>query len=106
MRLTLSCRSAERFPTVQVRAANTPMVRENVLMDAAVPDEVMKTFTMRSRRPSPAALLATLNHVVTSIGAPSKTSGHQKWNGTAEILKAMPTHKANKPSVGRIPIDE
>ena len=23
--------------------------------------------------------------------APSNTSGHQKWNGTAEILKPMPT---------------
>jgi len=57
--------------------------------DAAIGDEP-STLITRNSRPSAAALLATLSHVVTSMGAPSKTSGHQKCIGTAAILNAMP----------------
>ena len=40
---------------------------------------------------------ATERKPATSAGAPSKTSGHQKWNGTAAILKAMPTSTKSVP---------
>src|SRR4029453_17928041 len=47
---------------------------------------------MNKRRMSPRAapLLATERNALTSMLAPSNTSGHQKWNGTAEILKPIP----------------
>src|SRR5687768_1745575 len=48
-------------------------------------------MTTRSSSTRPAPLLATERNVVTSMLAPSNTSGHQKWNGTADTLKPSPT---------------
>src|SRR5687768_18244054 len=48
-------------------------------------------MTTRSSSTRPAPLLATDRNVVTSMLAPSNTSGHQKWNGTADTLKPSPT---------------
>src|SRR4029453_10925848 len=44
----------------------------------------------RIRVANPAALGATLRKAVTGVGAPVYTSGHQKWNGTAAVLKPNP----------------
>ena len=38
----------------------------------------------------PAALGATDRNAVTGVGAPWYTSGHQKWKGTAAVLKPKP----------------
>src|SRR4029077_3626333 len=85
---------------VQVSEAIKPIPYAAGSITPVLPDEAAKTLTIRMSSPSPAALLATLSQVVTSIGAPSKTSGHQKWNGAAEILNAIPTSTAARASSG------
>ena len=44
----------------------------------------------RSMIAKPAALGATDRNAVTGVGAPWYTSGHQKWKGTAAVLKPKP----------------
>ena len=43
-----------------------------------------------------------LRKALISAVAPSKTSGHQKWNGTAESLNARPTEIMRPASVSTI----
>ncbi len=45
----------------------------------------------RTKRAMAAPFEATERNASTSAEAPSNTSGHQKWNGTAESLNARPT---------------
>src|SRR5512144_1355644 len=45
----------------------------------------------RSSTAKPAAFEAVERKPATGVGAPSYTSGAQKWNGTAETLKPKPT---------------
>ena len=51
-----------------------------------------------------AALLATERNAPISAAAPAKTSGHQKWNGTAESLNAKPTATINPPMARANPV--
>ena len=48
----------------------------------------MRTRTSTAK---PAALEAVETKAVIGVGAPSYTSGAQKWNGTIETLKPKPT---------------
>ena len=56
----------------------------------------------RSNSATAAALLATDRKPPISAAAPSKTSGHQKWNGTADSLNARPTAIINPPRASTI----
>jgi hypothetical protein len=56
-------------------------------------------MSTRSKSASAAPLDATERNALTSMLAPSKTSGHQKWNGTAETLKPIPTINPNSAMV-------
>ena len=58
----------------------------------------------RSSSATAAALLATERKAPTSAAAPSNTSGHQKWKGTAESLKARPTANIRPPSESTITV--
>jgi len=59
------------------------------------PEEVAAQVALFTRRGCEriiaAAFEATDKNASTSADAPSNTSGHQKWNGTAESLNARPT---------------
>ena len=55
------------------------------------PSPAASSVSTRSSSTRAAPFEATDRNVVTSMLAPSNTSGHQKWNGTAEILKPTPT---------------
>src|SRR3712207_5014576 len=86
-------RYAAVLPTVQVIAPSTPSVTAVHVVTPVgwYPAASATAITTRSSSTSPAPLLATERNVVTSMLAPSNTSGHQKWNGTAEILNPTPT---------------
>jgi hypothetical protein len=55
------------------------------------------TVNRRISTANPAALEAVDRKPATGVGAPSYTSGAQKWNGNKETLKANPasTRKMN-----------
>ncbi len=44
-------------------------------------------------------------NIVKMVGAPSYTSGVQKWNGAAEILNKKPTKINNTPFERKIGVD-
>src|SRR5512137_526355 len=54
------------------------------------------TKIRRRSTANPAALEAVDKKPATGVGAPSYTSGAQKWKGTAEILKPNPTRMSSK----------
>ena len=56
----------------------------------------------RTSSPSAAAFEATERNAATSAVAPSKTSGAQKWNGTADSLNATPTVSIRPPKTSTI----
>ena len=73
----IATRSTQRSPRTASHvpaAAITPVASKNV------------TFRNRISIANPPAFDATARNAVIVIGAPSYTSGAQKWNGTAEIL--------------------
>src|SRR5438132_13960675 len=60
-----------------------------------------KPASVKAKRPSNANAApfdATDRNAATSAAAPSNTSGHQKWNGTAANLNPKPTRMRNVPS--------
>ena len=57
----------------------------------AAGDRARRRCATRTNRAIAAAFDATDRNASTSADAPSNTSGHQKWNGTAESLNARPT---------------
>ena len=60
------------------------------------------TKNKRTITAKPAAFDAVDRKPETGVGAPSYTSGAQKWNGTKEILKPRPTSiKASTPEAVR-----
>ena len=77
MRLTLSCPSAERLPTVMVAIARQPaMTGQGVSMTAPVAlscgvSEPSASAKKRTRTAKPAALGPTERKAVTGVGAPS-----------------------------------
>src|SRR4051812_43838609 len=87
------CTYAAVLPTVAVTAPRTPSAIATAVVtpDGWKPVESAIAITTRSSSTSPAPLLATERNVVTSMLAPSNTSGHQKWNGTADTLNPSPT---------------
>ena len=52
-----------------------------------------------TRPAKPAALDTTERYAATGTGAPTYTSGAQKWNGTAATLKAKPAMVRTTPTV-------
>ncbi len=85
-RLMLLWTSASRLPTVIVAAAR--IARSRLHWDSiAGKAAIMK----RTSTAKPAAFEAVEMKAVMDVGAPSYTSGAQKWNGAAEILKPNPT---------------
>src|SRR5512143_2629261 len=86
IRLILDCARASRLPTVMLRTANTAAI---IVQDPAKSGKA----TAKSRRNTakPAAFDAVERKPAIGVGAPVYTSGAQKWNGTADILKPSPT---------------
>src|SRR5512138_1058215 len=85
-RLRLVCGSASRFPTVMVNADRMASTR---VQEAARSGKATKN--RRTSTAKPAAFEAVDRNPATGVGAPSYTSGAQKWNGTTETLKPIPT---------------
>ena len=52
---------------------------------------------------NPAALTMVAMKEVNTLGAPSYTSGAQKWNGAADTLKHIEINNNTKPTGARIP---
>ena len=96
-RLMLVCTNAAVLPTVAVTDPITPstIAIEVSEMPGAFwyPTVLAITVSTRMSRINAAPLDATERNALTSMLAPSNTSGHQKWNGTALILKPMPMTK-------------
>src|SRR4029078_554025 len=63
-----------------------------------------RTIRNRADRASAAAFDATDRNAPTSAAAPSNTSGHQKWNGTAASLNPSPTSTQMTPATTGIGI--
>src|SRR3989304_5775670 len=82
----LVCTRASRLPSVIVATAIAVRTTTHVALVGAA-----KASRKRSSTANPATLEAVEMYAVAGVGAPSYTSGVQKWNGTAEILKANPT---------------
>src|ERR1700690_109597 len=84
--LRFFCGNANKFPTVIVTAESTAKT---------VIQSIVKSWnTTRNKRAitaKPAALEAVERKPETGVGAPSYTSGAQKWNGTIETLNPRPT---------------
>src|ERR1051325_5345900 len=87
-RLMLVCGRASQFPTVIVTAERiardgTHRRAKSVFGNA--------TKNRRTSTANPAALEAVDKKPATGVGAPSYTSGAQKWNGTMDTLNPIPT---------------
>src|SRR5512140_3310146 len=85
-RLILVCCRVSRLPTVIVTAEMTARI--------AVQEEAKSGNATKNKRintAKPAAFEAVDKNPETGVGAPSYTSGAQKWNGTMETLKPIPT---------------
>src|SRR5687767_3313842 len=85
-RLMFVCGNASKLPTVIVTAARTA--------NTAVQEEARSgnaTMNRRTSTANPAAFEAVDKNPATGVGEPSYTSGAQKWKGTMETLKPIPT---------------
>src|SRR5438046_10391111 len=87
----LVCTKAAVLPTVAVTAPMTPTTAAIAFIRGLGAKPEASDSAMNTRRISTRAapLLATERKALTSMLAPSNTSGHQKWNGTAEILNPI-----------------
>src|SRR3990172_1339574 len=102
-RLMLVCGRASKFPTVIVTAESMASAK---VQDGAKLGKATKN--KRTRTAKPAAFEAVDRNPATGVGAPSYTSGAQKWNGTIDTLKPIPTRiRANMPKTAtrdRLPV--
>ena len=57
------------------------------------------SVTARTSMATAATLGAAAKNAVAGVGAPSYTSGVHMWNGTADILKAIPARKKTRPKI-------
>src|SRR5262245_16518830 len=102
---------AARLPNVAVTAANNPQTRPSIVEAASPcpsPVGVARRNRNRAVSASAADLDATDRNAPTSAAAPSNTSGHQKWNGTADSLNPSPTSTHTAPpttATGRLSIE-
>jgi hypothetical protein len=85
------------LPKNMVRSARTA----TTLTKAALPKPAPAKTTMSRRASTAKAAVFTpaAMKAVTGVGAPSYTSGVQRWNGTAAILKASPAPTSPSPTV-------
>ena len=101
---------------MQVTAASSAMSNARYVrtgastatVDAAAGNGSMapeKIKASRARRATAAAFEAMERNVPTSAGGASNTSGAQKWNGTAESLKASPTIAIKPPNNSTTAVD-
>src|SRR2546422_11060943 len=96
MRFRLSCVIATRLPTKSEKIAISDSGKYHRL---AIEGKVaMKTRPIAAKA---ADLVATDMNVVTSVGAPSYTSGVHMWKGAADALNASPTERNPIPSRSR-----
>src|SRR6266540_3450881 len=97
-RLMFVCGKARRFPTVIVTADKMAMVNDQSRAIGTVASgKIAKNKRISTAKP--AAFDAVDKNPATGVGEPSYTSGAQKWNGTNETLKPIPTRiKARTPS--------
>src|SRR5581483_4089116 len=88
--LRFFCGSASRLPIVIVTAAKTANKITQLIfagLKSVSGNATRKSLAMTAK---PAALDAVDKKPETGVGAPSYTSGAQKWNGTIETLKPSP----------------
>src|SRR5512144_1945984 len=101
-RLILVCGKASKLPIVIVTADR---MASTSVQDAAKLGNATKN--KRTSTANPAAFEAVDKNPATGVGAPSYTSGAQKWNGTMDTLKPIPTRiRASTPKAttrGRLP---
>src|SRR5689334_21864366 len=92
-RLIFVCGRASKFPTVIVTA-------ERIARDGthrrAISVFGKATKNRRTSTAKPAALEAVDKNPEMGVGAPSYTSGAQKWNGTMDTLNPIPTRTSAK----------
>src|SRR6266516_5839729 len=94
-RLILVCGRASKLPTVIVMAERIASATVQYLA-RSWPGKATKN--KRTSTAKPAALEAVDKNPAIGVGAPSYTSGAQKWNGTIDALKPIPTRmRANRP---------
>src|SRR5574340_488348 len=84
------CGSARRLPSVIVTAAKTANTAVQ-LTEARALSIGNATRKRRARTAKPAALDAVERKPAIGVGAPSYTSGAQKWSGTRLTLNPRPT---------------
>ena len=114
IRFILFCHRAMALPSVIVRTETIPIIYAQSKVVAlfqmwsmsiiSCDSPVIKNRIIRAK---PAAFETTDSSAVVGIGAPSYTSGVQKWNGTAEILYAMPANISmiDVASASSLPVD-
>src|SRR4030042_4528266 len=91
-RFIFFCTNARTFPTVMVSTETI----DSILIQSGEAEGVKMATNTRSTTTNPAAFDAVERKPAIGVGAPSYTSGAQKWNGKAEILKLKPTKINNK----------
>src|SRR6185437_1204882 len=94
IRLTLCWKTAVILPTNRVAAAiNATKICQvccalpKASSNSRIKPTKIDTFTIVAMKE------------VNTVGAPSYTSGVQKWNGAAETLKAIDTSRSNSPAI-------
>src|SRR5690606_16538197 len=90
IRFTLCCTTALILPIKSVRIAITSNAGTQKSCKG-----VKQYKNIRRKAAKPAVFTTVLINVVINTGAPSYTSGVQKWKGATPTLKAKPT-KSNK----------
>src|SRR5690242_6194605 len=105
-RLRFVWANAARLPNVTVTAATTPTASPSD-PGTSHGEFHAASWTVSSTRSvsaTAAAFDATDRNPATSAAAPSNTSGHQKWNGTAASLNPNPTSTQITPATTGIGI--
>src|ERR1700674_4717100 len=93
MRFRLSCVIATRLPRKSEKMAINASGKYQRLES-----EGKVAMKIRPIAANAAALVATDMKVVTTVGAPSYTSGVHMWKGAADTLKASPTESKAMPT--------
>ncbi len=92
-RLTLRWTRATTAPTTHVAMIITKRIGRQV--SSCVPRAEINTRNSAANAPT---LTTEAMNPVTGVGAPSYTSGDQRWKGTAATLKAKPISNSAPPA--------
>src|SRR5688572_3630612 len=96
-RFRFVCPNAARLPNVTVTAPITPTATPSDAGTSHPPAATWNVASTRTVSATAAAFDATDRNPATSAAAPSNTSGHQKWNGTAASLNPSPARTHTTP---------